>query len=92
MLRQGASMTLRIFISHSQTDHLWCDALMDKLTTCDVDLWYDRQGQYVGEQWLWKIQEELNSRDTFLVMITLTDLGRKNERFLFRMKPGQDKD
>lgn len=63
-------MTLRIFISHSHKDAAWCDTFVDRLASYDVDIWYDRKGLYAGSQWVRTIEDELMSRDVFLIILT----------------------
>jgi DNA-binding XRE family transcriptional regulator len=61
---------LRLFVSHSHQDNAWCDRFVTSLQSLEVDVWYDRQGLYVGSQWVKIIQEELQSRDIFVVVLS----------------------
>jgi hypothetical protein len=40
----------RIFVSHSHKDNNWCSAFVDELKRYGVDVWYDRQSLYSGDQ------------------------------------------
>jgi hypothetical protein len=60
----------RIFVSHSHHDSAWCDPFVDALIRAGLDVWYDRQGLYVGDQWVETIERELQSRDLFLIVLT----------------------
>jgi hypothetical protein len=49
--------TPRIFVSHSHADNLWCSQLVDALMRSGFDIWFDKQGLYVGDQWIGKLEE-----------------------------------
>lgn len=63
-------MAPRVFVSHSHKDAAWCDPFVDALAGYSIDIWYDRKGLYAGAQWVRTIEDELSSRDVFLVVIT----------------------
>jgi hypothetical protein len=62
--------TPRIFVSHSHQDNEWCSQLVDALILAGFDVWFDKQGLYVGDQWVSKLETEIESRDVFLVVLT----------------------
>src|SRR5258707_14832725 len=62
--------TPRIFVSHSHHDNAWCSQLVDALTLAGFDVWFDNQGLYVGDQWISKLETELESRDVFLIVLS----------------------
>ena len=62
--------SLRVFVSHCDKDHAWCDAFVAGLKSRGLEVWYDRQLQYVGAQWAKKIEEELDGRAVFLMVLT----------------------
>ena len=65
-------MTLpRIFVSHNHLDNAWCSQLVDALTLAGFDVWFDKQGLYVGDQWISRLETELESRDVFLAVLTV---------------------
>jgi hypothetical protein len=61
---------LRIFLSHSHKDNMWCNAFVDELKRYGADVWYDKQGLYVGAKWRQTIETELEERDIFLLVLT----------------------
>jgi hypothetical protein len=65
-----ASTLPRIFVSHSHADNAWCAQLVDALTHAGLDVWFDKQGLYVGDQWVSKLEMELEGRDVFLIVLT----------------------
>jgi TIR domain len=62
--------TPRIFVSHSHADNEWCAQLVDALTRVGFDVWFDKQGLYVGDQWVNKLEAEIESREVFLIVLT----------------------
>lgn len=60
----------RIFVSHSHHDNDWCTQLVDALTLNGFDVWFDKLGIYVGEQWIRKLETEVEGRDVFLIVLT----------------------
>ena len=63
-------MTLSMFISHSHNDNDWCDDFVDELKRKDIDVWYDREDRYSGAQWSEMIEQELQRRDVYLIVVT----------------------
>ncbi|HEU5369254.1 MAG TPA: toll/interleukin-1 receptor domain-containing protein [Ktedonobacterales bacterium] len=61
---------LRIFLSHSHKDNNWCSVFVEELKRCGADVWYDKQGLYVGAKWRETIETELTGRDIFLIVLT----------------------
>lgn len=61
---------LQIFVSHSHKDNVWCDKFVEGLNEYNVDIWYDKQGLKAGARWVKTIEQELESRDIFIVVIT----------------------
>ena len=59
--------TPRIFVSHSHQDNAWCSQFVDALALAGFDVWFNKQGLYVGDQWISRIETELESRDVFLM-------------------------
>ncbi len=62
--------TSRIFVSHSSRDNDWCRCFVSTLQGIGYSVWFDEKGLYTGEQWIAKIEQELQSRDTFLIIVT----------------------
>jgi hypothetical protein len=62
--------TPRIFVSHSNVDSAWCTQLVETLQAAGLDIWFDKQGLYVGAQWVQTLQQELERRDVFLIVLT----------------------
>lgn len=62
--------TLRVFVSHSSKDSPWCTQFVEALTHLGLDVWFDQKGLYVGDKWVDKLEEELQSRDIFLIVLT----------------------
>jgi TIR domain len=62
--------TPRIFVSHSHQDNEWCSQLVDALTLAGFDVWFDKQGLYVGDQWIGTLEAEIEGRDVFLIVLT----------------------
>ncbi len=60
----------RVFLSHSHADNDWCMQLVNALTANGFDVWFDKQGLFVGDQWITKLQTEVESRDVFLIVLT----------------------
>lgn len=60
----------RIFVSHSHKDNAWCEQLVEALKRAGLDVWFDKQGLYVGAQWVKRLEEELQQRDVFLIVLT----------------------
>ena len=62
--------SLRVFVSHSHKDNAWCDGFVAELQNHGLDVWYDRAGLYVGAQWVKTLEQELQGRDTYLIVLT----------------------
>jgi hypothetical protein len=62
--------THRIFLSHSHMDNAWCEQLVQHLHRTGLDVWFDKQGLYGGDDWVQMIERELESRDIYLFVIT----------------------
>ena len=64
----------RIFLSHSSKDHEFCVRLVDDLRRIlgdDDAVWYDAHGGlHGGDAWWHKIEHELNTRTTFIVVLS----------------------
>jgi len=64
----------RIFISHSNKDHQFCLHLVEDLQRVLGDegaVWYDALGGLQGgDAWWRKIEQELSSRDVFIVVLS----------------------
>jgi hypothetical protein len=58
----------RIFVSHSSLDGDWCHGFVNTLQGMGYSVWFDEKGLYVSEQWIGKIEQELQHRDIFLVV------------------------
>jgi hypothetical protein len=61
---------LRVFLSHSHKDNAWCDGFVAELKHYGLDVWYDREGLYVGAQWVQTLEKELQERDIYLIVVT----------------------
>jgi hypothetical protein len=59
----------RIFVSHSHADNYWYAELVEALTLGGFDVWLDTQGFDAGDEWISKIETELEDRDVFLVVL-----------------------
>ncbi len=64
------AVSYRVFMSHSHCDNTWCDAFASELTRQGMNVWYDRQGLYIGAQWVKEIETELRQREIFLLIIS----------------------
>jgi hypothetical protein len=62
--------SLRVFLSHSHKDNSWCDGFVAELKNNSLDVWYDREGLYVGSQWVKTLEKELQERDIYLIVLT----------------------
>ena len=60
----------RVFVSHAHHDSAYCRQFVDGLKAFGLDVWYDEQGIEAGAAWLATIQEELESRELFLLVVT----------------------
>ena len=64
----------RIFLSHSSKDHEFCVRLVNDLRRIlgdDDAVWYDAHGGlHGGDAWWHKIEQELNTRTTFIVVLS----------------------
>jgi len=58
------------FVSHSHIDAVWCNQFVNSLKMQGVNIWYDNQGLFIGDEWVKKIEEELQRRDVFLLVIS----------------------
>ena len=59
-----------IFLSHSHKDNAWYEQLVAALQRAGFDVWFDKNGLYVGAQWVKALEEELQRRDVFLLVIS----------------------
>lgn len=62
--------SLRVFVSHSHKDNGWCEGFVAGLKHCGLDVWYDREGLYVGAEWVKTLEKELQGRDIYLIVLT----------------------
>jgi TIR domain len=60
---------MRIFVSHTNTDNHFCDAIVKSLTDAGADVWYDEQNMGAGHL-LDVIQRELRARSVFIVILS----------------------
>jgi hypothetical protein len=62
------------FVSHAHADNDLCDRYVDALRARGIDIWYDRNnaqnGHFLGEQ----IQQELQQRSAFVLLMTEASL------------------
>lgn len=61
---------VRIFVSHSSHDNVWCRPFADALKAVGYDVWYDETGLQGGAAWVASIQHEVETRDVFLLVLT----------------------
>jgi formylglycine-generating enzyme required for sulfatase activity len=61
---------IRIFISHSSHDNVWCRDFVAGLQAAGWDVWYDEKGLSGGSAWLATIQREIEGHDAFLLVLT----------------------
>lgn len=59
-----------IFVSHSHLDNTWCHEFVDALKTFGLDCWFDEKGLSGGAVWLKTIEDELQRRDIFLIVLS----------------------
>jgi hypothetical protein len=59
----------RIFLSYSHNDRVWCEELAGFIRGKGFDLWYD-EGITSGSVWLKKLEDELQGRDVFLIVLS----------------------
>ncbi len=62
--------SLRVFVSHSHKDNDWCDGFVAELKNNNLDIWYDQEGLYVGAQWVKTLEQELQDRDVYVIVLT----------------------
>jgi formylglycine-generating enzyme required for sulfatase activity len=62
----------RLFVSHSSQDNDWCRPFVAALTSADpsLDVWYDEHGLSGGSAWVQTLQQELQSRDVIVLVLT----------------------
>jgi hypothetical protein len=60
----------KMFVSHSHTDNEFCRAFVAALREQGMDVWYDEQGLSAGAAWVGRIQQELESREVFVLVAT----------------------
>lgn len=68
--RSSRQPVRKVFVSHSHTDNEFCRAFVAALRDAGVDVWYDEQGLSAGSTWVAKIQQELESREVFVLVTT----------------------
>jgi formylglycine-generating enzyme required for sulfatase activity len=64
------TISLSAFVSHSHNDNLWCRPFVQALHDAGLDVWYDEKGLSGGAQWMATIEQELQTRDVFLLVLT----------------------
>ena len=67
---RAASGAVRIFVSHSHADNVWCREFIDALKAQGCDVWYDEQGLGGGVVWQKRIVEEIQGRPVFVVVLS----------------------
>lgn len=67
---------MRIFVSHSNADNTFCDAIVKALRDAGADVWYDEQSMGAGHL-LDVIQRELVSRPVFIVILSKAAFNSK---------------
>src|SRR5690348_8661195 len=60
----------RIFVSHSHQDNTWCREFVQAMQRADCDVWFDEKGLSGGDVWIQTIQNELQARDIFVVVLS----------------------
>ena len=60
----------KIFICYSSNDNAWCHAFANALRVTDADIWYDASGLHDGAKWTETIEQEIEARDIFLVLLS----------------------
>lgn len=71
--REGTSMPEAkptAFVSHSHNDNGWCRPFVQTLYDAGVDVWYDEKGLSGGAEWMAQIEDQLQQRDFFLLVLT----------------------
>jgi hypothetical protein len=58
-----------IFLSYGHQDRSWCEELARYIRGNGFDLWYD-EGITSGSVWLKKLEDELQARDTFIIVLS----------------------
>jgi formylglycine-generating enzyme required for sulfatase activity len=67
----------RLFVSHSSQDNDWCRPFVAAMTGADpsLDVWYDEHGLSGGSAWVQTLQQELQSRDVVVLVLTPDSLA-----------------
>ena len=60
----------RLFVSHSHNDTTWCNEFVTALKNLGFDVWYDRDGLFVGSQWVKRLEQEIQGREVFIIVLT----------------------
>jgi hypothetical protein len=63
-------VTPKVFVSHSQKDHLWCRKFVEAGRALGWDIWFDEASLLGGNEWLPIIEREIQSRDVFILVVT----------------------
>jgi hypothetical protein len=60
----------RVFVSHSHQDNDWCRKFVESLRFDGEDVWYDDIGLSPSESFVKRIEQEIETRPVFLVVLT----------------------
>lgn len=66
---------IRVFVSHCQSDHEYCQEFIEELRLLGADVWYDQHNMPTGMP-LDEIQTQVSVRPIFLVILSPTALHR----------------
>lgn len=66
---------IRVFVSYSHQDAEYANRFVDRLRSSGLDVWYDRQGLLGGQEWAVTIEQELESRPVFIVLLSQAALA-----------------
>jgi TIR domain-containing protein len=62
--------TPTIFVSHSHNDNSWCRSFVSALKSAGYDVWYDESSLQAGQSFIKKIEQEIETRHVFLIVLT----------------------
>lgn len=61
---------IRVFVSHSSQDNVWCRPFVEALKANGFDVWYDEQGLSGGAAWVNTLQCEVQERDVLVLVLS----------------------
>ena len=73
-----------VFISYSRNDEMQARLLYDALVKKGLNAWYDRKNLAVGDKWLPKIKDAIESTKFFVALISESMKSQTNESHVYR--------